>query len=314
MLAEQVRSGLVETFHDGAVAIVGPSGELIASAGEIDRPFFFRSAAKPFQAAVSQTCGAGLERERLALACASHSGEPVHIALVRSILEGAGLSEDDLRCPPDWPLRADAARRLARSGEIAARRIWHNCSGKHAAMLAACVASGWDPAGYLNPDHPLQLRITDFMNQIAGPVEPVGLDGCGAPVSRTTVRGMARAFGQLATSPDLSHVWTAMHAYPQLASGPGRSDAAIATSVNAAAKGGARGTMGVAVRGRLGIAVKCWDGSDVVAGLAAVESLHQLGELSQLAEGVLERFVHPVVYGGGTVAGRFESRLELRWW
>lgn len=122
MLAEQVRSGLVETFHDGAVAIVEPSGELIASAGEIDRPFFFRSAAKPFQAAVAQLCGAGLERERLALACASHSGEPVHIALVRSILGGAGLAEGDLRCPPDWPLRAEAARRLARSGEVAARR------------------------------------------------------------------------------------------------------------------------------------------------------------------------------------------------
>ena len=181
-------------------------------------------------------------------------------------------------------------------------------------MLAACVASGWDPFGYLNPAHPLQVRIIDFMNQISGPVEPLGVDGCGAPVFRTTVRGMARAFGQLATSPDLSHVWTAMHAYPRLASGPGRSDATIATAVNAAAKGGARGTMGIAIRGRLGIAVKCWDGSDVVAGIAAVESLLQLGELSPHAERVLERFAHPVIHGGGSVAGSFESRLELRWW
>lgn len=314
MLAEQVRSGLVETFHEGAVAIVEPTGDLVASAGEIDRPFFFRSAAKPFQAAISQSCGAGLERERLALACASHSGEPVHVALVRSILEGAGLTEADLQCPPDWPLRAEAARRLARSGEVAARRIWHNCSGKHAAMLAACVASGWDPLGYLNPNHPLQARITGFMDEIAGPVAPVGVDGCGAPVFRTTVRDMARAFGQLANSPDLSQVWSAMHAYPQLVSGPGRPDAAIATAVNAAAKGGARGTLGVALRGRLGIAVKCWDGSEVVAGMAAVESLRLLGELSQYAEGVLERFAHPLVHGGGAVAGSFESRLELRWW
>ncbi|MCA1735845.1 MAG: asparaginase [Actinobacteria bacterium] len=86
MLAEQVRSGLVETVHDGALAVVGPDGELVAWSGEVDRPFFFRSVAKPFQAAVCNRLGAALERESLALACASHDGEPVHVALVSALL------------------------------------------------------------------------------------------------------------------------------------------------------------------------------------------------------------------------------------
>jgi L-asparaginase II len=313
VLAEQVRSGLVETFHEGAVAVVGQAGELIASAGEIDRPFFFRSAAKPFQAAVSVRCGARLEHERLALACASHSGEPVHVAVVRSILESAGLTEDDLGCPRDWPLRREAERRLVRSGQTAPRRLWHNCSGKHAAMLAACVASGWDPATYLLPNHPFQLRTIAFMNEVAGPVEPVGVDGCGAPVFRTNARVMAGAFARLAADTDLASIWAAMHSYPRLVSGSGRPDSAIATVVNAAAKGGARGLMGVALKARLGLAVKSWDGSDVVAGIAAVAALKQLGELPSLAEERLDRFAHPVVLGGGIEVGRFEPRLKLRW-
>jgi L-asparaginase II len=180
-------------------------------------------------------------------------------------------------------------------------------------MLAACVASGWDPANYLLPEHPLQRRITDFMNDVAGPVEPVGVDGCGAPVFRTTVRAMAGAFSQLATASELNQISAVMHAYPQLIAGPGRPDSAIATALNAVAKGGARGTMGVGIRGRLGIAVKCWDGSDMVTGIAAVAALRQIGELPTHAEKALERVGNPVVMGGDGVAGSFRSTLELRW-
>jgi L-asparaginase II len=313
VLAEQVRSGLVETLHDGAVAVVGTAGELIAWQRDIDRPFYFRSAAKPFQAAVSVSCGAPLVGEHLALACASHSGDPVHVGLTRSILEAAGLTEDHLRCPPDWPLHREAERRLLRSGHVAPRRIWNNCSGKHAAMLAACVASGWETSTYLDPNHPLQLRITDFMKEVSGPVEPVGVDGCGVPVFRANARAMAGAFARLAIASELAAIWSVMHAYPQLVSGPGRPDAAIAIATNAAAKGGARGTIGVALKGRLGIAVKSWDGSDIVAGLGAVATLHLMGELPSLAEKRLERFLFPPVLGGGTEVGRFEPRLELRW-
>jgi L-asparaginase II len=313
VLAEEVRSGLVETVHDGAVAIVSASGELIASYGEIDRPFYFRSSAKPFQAAVSQACGAGLAREQIALACASHDGEPVHVALVESILASAGLTANDLRNPPGWPLSGSAQRRLAASGQTTPSRLWHNCSGKHAAMLAATVASGWDPATYLDPHHPLQALITDSIRSVAGPVEPIGVDGCGAPVFATTARGMGRAFARLSVADELLEIFDAMHAFPALVSGVDNVDAAIATQLNAVAKRGAAGVIGIGLRGGLGIAVKVWGGSGLVAGVAGLAALDQLGALTPFARERLQRHSHPVVKGGGQAVGRFEPRLELRW-
>jgi L-asparaginase II len=313
VLAEEVRSGLVETVHDGAVAIVSASGELIASYGEIDRPFYFRSSAKPFQAAVSQACGAGLAREQIALACASHDGEPVHVALVESILARAGLTANDLRNPPGWPLSASAQRRLAASGQTTPSRLWHNCSGKHAAMLAATVASGWDPSTYLDPHHPLQARITDSIRDVAGPVEPIGVDGCGAPVFATTARGMGRAFARLSVADEFLEIFDAMHAFPALVSGVDNVDAAIATQLDAVAKRGAAGAIGIGLRGRLGIAVKVWGGSGLIAGVAGLAALDQMGALTPFARERLQRHSHPVVKGGGQAVGRFEPRLELRW-
>ena len=248
MLAEEVRSGLVETVHDGAVAVVSVSGELIAHYGEIDRPFYFRSSAKPFQAAVSQSCGAGLGREQLALACASHDGDPVHVALVESILAGAGLTANDLRNPPGWPLSGSAQRRLVASGHTTPSRLWHNCSGKHAAMLAATVASGWDPSTYLDRKHPLQVRITEAIRAVAGPVDPIGVDGCGAPVFATTARGMAQAFARLSGADEFVEIFDAMHAFPALVSGVDNVDAAIATQLDAVAKRGAAGAIGIGLR------------------------------------------------------------------
>ena len=313
MLAEEVRSGLVETVHEGAVAVVTAGGELIASYGDVDRQFYLRSSAKPFQAAVSQACGAGLVREQLAMACASHDGQPVHVALVESILAGAGLKGDDLRNPPGWPLSRSAERRLVAAGATRANRIWHNCSGKHAGMLAATVASGWDPAGYLDPAHPLQTRITEFLRDTAGPVEPVGVDGCGAPVFATTALAMGRAFARLATGSDLLEVFDAMHSFPALVSGVGNADAAIATHLDAVAKRGAAGVLGIGLRGRWGVAVKVWDGSGLVAGVAGVAALDQLGALTPHVRGLLAKHSHPPVEGGGKPVGSFEPRLELRW-
>ena len=313
MLAEEVRSGLVETVHDGAVAIVAASGELIASYGEVDRPFYFRSSAKPFQATVAQASGAGLVREQLALACASHDGQPVQVALVESILAKAGLTADDLGNPADWPLARAAGQRLIAGGAAVPKRLWHNCSGKHAAMLAATVASGWDPANYLDPSHPLQVRIIEMMKDVAGAVDPIGVDGCGAPVFATTARAMAGAYARLSTGTEFRETFDAMHAFPALVSGVGNVDAAIATQLDSVAKRGAAGVLGISLRGRAGLAVKVWSGSGLVAGLAGVAALDQMGALTPYARQRLERHSHPVVKGGGRPVGRFEPRLELRW-
>lgn len=313
MLAVAVRSGLVETIHDGTVAVVDTSGALVVHAGEIDRPFFFRSAAKPFQAAACQMLGAGLNPLQLALACASHDGHPVQVALVEEILAAWGFAEADLGCPPAWPLAGNATRRLALAGHREPRRLWHNCSGKHAAMLAACRARDWDPATYLRPEHPLQVAITELMSEVAGDVEPRGVDGCGAPVFRTTARRLATAYGRLATAPELAEVFGVMHSYPALVSGTGHADTAVATWLDAAAKGGAAGCMGAALRGRLGIGIKCWDGSGAVAGVALLAVLEALSAIPAAARRPLEAVARPGLLGGGERAGMIEPRLELHW-
>jgi L-asparaginase II len=312
LLAVRTRSGLDETFHDGVVAVAEPGGGIVAFSGDLDRPFYLRSSAKPFQAWVSQDCGADLSPLELALACASHRGHPVHIAIVGSMLEKAGLTEASLGCPPDWPIGASAYSRLRSEGHREPRRIWHNCSGKHAGFLRACVAMGWPLQGYLAPDHPLQARIISFVSALGGHrVEPVGVDGCGAPVLRTTARAMAGLFSALAADPSLRQIFQIMHRYPALVSSNGEGDAAIATTIHAAAKGGALGCIGVAVEGRLGIAVKCWDGSHDVATVAAVATLEQLGMLQPTARAALQPVAAPPSLGGGAVVGALEPRVEL---
>jgi L-asparaginase II len=312
LLAAQVRSNLEETVHDGAVAVVAADGSLIASHGDIDRPFFLRSSAKPFQAFVSQRCGADLGLRELAMASASHRGFPVQVALVESMLAGAGVDESALGCPLDWPLSPRAREAVLRGGALRQRRIWHNCSGKHAGFLRACAARGWPLESYLSPAHPLQREIVETVSEIGRHgVEPVGVDGCGAPVLRTTSRVLALLFARLAVDPELRGVFTAMHRYPALVAANGEGDAEIAISTNSSAKGGAAGCLGVGVEGRFGVGVKSWDGLGPVANLSAAETLRQLGALTEVASSRLEQIIHPPVMGGGRSVGRFEPRFEL---
>lgn len=312
MLAAGVRSGLVETVHDGAVAVCDPGGRLLAWSGDIDRPFYMRSAAKPFQAHVSQEWGTDLRPVELALAAASHRGHPVHVSLVESMLARVGFSPDKLRCPPAWPSSSAAARRLATCGEREPQRVWHNCSGKHAAFLRACAAQGWPVETYLDPGHSLQKRVIALVLELGEhPVEPVGVDGCGAPTFRTTVRAMARMYSRLASEPALSPVFEAMHRYPALVAANGEGDSSIAMATHSAAKSGAGGCLGVAVHGRLGVAVKSWDGLGEVATVAAIAVLERVGELTGEAPSRLENLARPPVMGGEWQVGVMEPRVEL---
>jgi L-asparaginase II len=314
LLAAKIRSGLVETIHEGAVAVVSEDGGLIAWSGDIDRPFFLRSAAKPFQALVSQQAGASLQPVELALAAASHDGEAVHVALVESMLSSVGLDPSHLGCPPSWPLSGKATRRHLALGQRKMRRVWHSCSGKHAAWLRACQSQTWPTDSYLSPDHPIQSRIVEVVTELGEyPVTPVGIDGCGAPVLRTTTRVMALLFSRLATLPALGEVFKAMHRYPALVSGTGNGDTAVATALNAAAKRGAAGCGGVAIEGRLGIAVKSWDGIQEVVDVAMVGALDALGELQGFSRQQLARVARPRVLGGGRPVGELEPRVELQW-
>lgn len=314
MLARVVRNGLVEAVHDGAVAAVDIDGSLLASTGDLERPYFLRSAAKPFQATVSQESGARLSMQQMALACASHGGQPVHIAIVRDMLSEVGLDESALRCPPAWPFGEGAQEHLLATGHREPRAIWHNCSGKHAAMLRACVASGWPLDGYLDPEHPLQLRIAQAVHEVLGENHgSVGVDGCGVPAFRGTVISMAHAYAKLASRSRFAPAWVAMHRLPALTSDSSQPAAHIANWLDAAAKHGAEACLGVAVRNRIGVAVKVWDGSPRAVGVGMVAALDQLGLVPAAARRSLTVISHPPVLGGGVPQGAIEPAVRLTW-
>jgi len=200
VVAQVVRSGLAESWHRGAVAGLAAGGTQAISVGQTDVPFFPRSANKPLQATAMLRCGLDLDGELLALAAASHSGEDFHVDGVRKIVSAAGLSEGDLRCPAGWPLDTGTARAMIARGERESR-IRMNCSGKHAAMLLTCVLNGWPAAGYLAPEHPLQLAIRSTVEDLAGQqISAAGVDGCGAPLFALTLSGLARAYRTLVLS------------------------------------------------------------------------------------------------------------------
>jgi len=310
LLAVADRSGLIEEYHGGAVALADPSGRIVASVGDIHRPFYLRSAAKPFQATISVEAGADLVPTHLALACASHSGDPVHVAIVLAILAGAGLREADLRCPPARPF-APADRRLAAASDVEPAPRFHNCSGKHAAMLAACVAAKWDVATYLDAHHPLQRLIGDLITEVSGiDAGSPGVDGCGAPVWRTTTAGMARAFSRLENDERFVAVREAMGRYPLLVSGEGRGDGRIGQWLGAAAKVGAAGCLGVATAGH-GVVAKAWSGSESVAGVGVGLGLRHLGLATASVSAGLEDVMTPPVLGGGEVMGRIRPVTVL---
>ncbi len=311
MIARSVRSGLVENYHRGEVVAVDAGGGVVGRWGGLGRRFYMRSAAKPFQAQVSLDRGARLSDEELAVACASHSGEPVHMALTRQILTGAGVGEQDLRCPPDLPMGPQARDRLFATGGAAPAPIYHNCSGKHAAMLAACAASGWPTAGYHEADHPLQVHnLTEITEALGEAPEPVGVDGCGVPTFGVTVEAMARAYAWLAVADRYRRVRDAMHRYPALTSGTGRPEAKLAAGLGLVAKAGAAGCIGVAVPGRLGLAAKADDGSFDAAVVAAAEALRRLGLVPDTAAPRLDGVATMPVLGRGEPVGRLEPAFD----
>jgi L-asparaginase II len=308
VVAEVVRSGFTESWHRGAVAGLAADGRQVISVGHTDVPFLPRSANKPLQAVAMLRCGLGLEAELLALAAASHSGEDFHVDGVRKILSGAGLSEDDLRCPASWPLDADTAHRLIARGE-GMSRIRMNCSGKHAAMLATCAVNGWPTGSYLAPDHPLQQAIRHTIEELAGQqVAATGVDGCGAPLFGLTLAGLARAFRVLvlaAPGTPERRVADAMRAYPEWTSGTHRDERRLMAAVpGLLVKSGAEGVDAFALADGHGVrsgAVKIDDGGQRARTPVTVAALRQLGAV------VPDELATVPVTGGDAVVGEVRA-------
>ena len=307
-LAEVTRGDEVESLHAGSVAVVDTAGRLLHSVGDPECLTFTRSTIKPFQAAPFIAAG-GAERFRLAspeiaLLCASHSGEPMHVQAVQSILAKAGCQEQQLGCGCHVPMQY-SLEALPPAGAVFTQ-IHHNCSGKHAGFLAACVLHGWPTADYLNPAHPLQLVVRRSVAHFAGMAEAdlkMGIDGCSAPNYAMPLSRLALSYARLAQdAPDSVYgaapatLRGAMTAHPELVSGTGRSDLAFMQSAPGdwVAKIGAEGVQVIGIRSAgLGIAVKIADGNARALCTATVAVLQQLGLLHNPQASPLAAWVRP---------------------
>ncbi len=298
-----VRTGLPESFHDVSVLAVDSAGNELFRSGDPDRPLFYRSAVKPLQATVALEAGLDLYPEHLAVACASHSGWPAQIAIVRAMLTNAGLDEVALQCPAVWPLSQEARDLQHRRGVAGPRPVFHNCSGKHAAMLAACLENGWSVDSYLDPAHPLQLRIVDIVEMATGiRPEPVGVDGCGAPTMRGSVRGLATAFATLTSNERFAAATSATSRFPSLVADNSRADGMLGRWWGGPVKVGAEGQVGIGRHG-IGIAAKARAGRSDVAVAAAIAAATELGLVSDAMLAGLAAEVAPPVLGGGLPVG-----------
>ena len=338
-LVEVRRGSITESWHRGHVIAVEPDANVVAYLGEPQTTVtFLRSSAKPFQALPLLTSGAaerfGFTDREVALACASHNGEPIHTELAASMVKKIGLGPEALKCGVHEPYSVEAARELRERGE-APNVLHNNCSGKHAGMLAAAIQLGAPTETYNRPEHPVQLAIGKAIAQFADvPVEDlaVGVDGCAVPVFGITVKAMALAYARL-VSPPLSfdeptrraceRIVRVMSAYPELIGGTsGRLDTEImrAAPGRLISKVGAEGVYTAGIkpceewpRG-LGVALKIEDGDDKRARpTVVVESLRQLGVLQdESLEAVANYAFFPVLNRPGDVVGEIVSKFELK--
>ena len=307
-LAEVTRGSSVESIHAGAVAVVDTRGELLYQAGDPHFLTFTRSTIKPFQALPFLHADGpgrfGFGSREIALLCASHSGEAMHTAIVKSMLHKAGCEERHLQCGCHVPIHYATTGTQPAAGDTFTQ-LHNNCSGKHAGFLAYCRQHGHPIENYLDPSHPLQAEIRACLADFAGVPQsgmPAGIDGCSAPNYALPLSRLAYAYARLASSkPDTAHgglpsqLFAAMTAHPELVSGTGRIDLALmqAGEGDWVAKGGAEGVQVIGIRSAgIGIALKAADGSARGLHPAIVSVLQQLGLLPAQG-GSLAAWLHP---------------------
>jgi L-asparaginase II len=322
ILVEATRGGIVESFHRGSVAVVDAAGALHTGWGDIDRPVFPRSAVKLLQALPLVESGAadslGLSDAELALACASHNGEPEHAATVASMLRKAGLGASALECGAHWPYHEGSSRALAARGESPSA-LHNNCSGKHAGFIClGCHTShGRDVAGfvrgYIQPDHPVMQQVTGALQATTGfdlAQAARGTDGCSIPTYAIPLRRLAHAFAKVATGQGLSagharaaqRLRQAIAQAPQMVAGTGRFDTRVMQQfgLRVCCKGGAEGVHCAALPELgLGIALKMDDGNNARAADVVTAAL-------------LERLLKPA--GADAAVLRSLADVSLRNW
>jgi L-asparaginase II len=309
VVATVVRGGFTEGHHHGSAVALSADGAIVLAVGNTDRPMLPRSCAKPLQAVGMLRAGLVVDDEQLAVICASHSGEPRHVEIVRQLLSAAGLDESALDNTAGMPIDGEARRALIRA-DVGPARITHNCSGKHAGMLATCVAAGWPTTGYRQPDHPLQLALRDTVEDLTGDsVTATVVDGCGAPLFAITLAGLAHGFRRLATaSPGTPErrCFDAMRGHPDLVGGRGRDVSRLIAEVpDLIAKDGADGVFAAGTGDGRAAAVKIDDGGERARLPVLAAALRAVGVTAP----VLDDVATTPVMGHGERVGDVRSTL-----
>jgi L-asparaginase II len=307
VVAHVVRSGFVESVHHGSVVALDADGATLFAVGDVAGPVFPRSSSKPIQALAMLRGGLDLDGELLALAAGSHSGESFHLDGARKILAGAGLTEQDLQNTPDLPY-AEPERQAWISSGRGPSSLAQNCSGKHAAMLATCVAAGWDTGSYLEPGHPLQQLIARTLADLTDePEGATGVDGCGAPVMAVSLTGLARAFSRLAVAcggTEEARVADAIRGYPQWLGGTGRDVTSLIRGVpGLIAKDGAESVYAAGLSDGRAVALKIADGGQRARPVVMAAALRRMG----IDAAVLDELAHAPVLGQGRQVGSIDA-------
>jgi len=329
VLVEVVRGALTESRHRGAVAVVDADGAAVLSLGDVGQPVYPRSAVKPLQALPLVESGAaeryGFGDEELALACASHGGEPAHVEVAARMLARAGLDLGALECGAHWPSHLESGRALARSGG-APSALHNNCSGKHAGFVCVACAAGADHRGYVAAEHLVQREVRAAVEDLTGVAvgaDVCGIDGCSIPTWAVPLNRLAHAFAKFATGRSLAPERTkaaarlraACAAQPYYVAGTGRFCSEIMKRFGARVlvKTGAEGVFcGALPEQGIGIALKCDDGATRAAEVAMAAMIARFLPLSGEERGALERFVRPTLRNwNGIEVGRLRATSEL---
>ena len=256
------RGDVVESRHL-VHAVVVQDGAVVEQAGDAGLVAYLRSAAKPFQALPLVQARDDLTDDEIAIAAASHRAQPAQLDAVRSLLAKAPATEDELECG------------------LEPTRLEHNCSGKHAGMLALCRTRGWDSPGYRLAGHPVQQACADEIaaaSEVSEEDLPSAVDGCGVVTFALPLERMALLFARLEERPGGAEVAAAMRAHPELIRGPGAPDTVLMQGLEGwTAKGGAEGLLCACGPGGLGLALKVADGAGRPVGPALAELLRRLG-------------------------------------
>lgn len=327
-LVEEYRGGTLENVHYGAVAVVDETGKVVHKAGDEQFVTFLRSAAKPFQAIPAMKRNVpgvyGLTGREAALFAASHRGEAFHIEALESMYRKIGIDEEMLHCCATYPLNEDAKAERHRAHEPK-RRIFHNCSGKHAGLIALSKHMGWDEQSYYEPEHPIQREIIEtaaYFAEVPAQSVKTGIDGCGLPIYALPLHKIALSYLKLAC-PDLiadpatrdaaSAIAKLMNENPLMIADTKFVCSTLLGDANLAAKGGAKGVYGIGLRKeRLGISLKVSDGAEHVWPCIIASILERIGYGNrETIERLYALAPNAIVNDGGTEVG--ERRAVFEW-